>query len=35
MANPSWPATLPSPTDGQGSYAPLFDNIIKSQMEVG
>lgn len=35
MANPTWPASLPVPEASSVSYAPLFDNIIKSPMEVG
>lgn len=35
MANPTWPVTIPGPTSDSVSYEPLFDNIIKSQMEVG
>ena len=35
MANPVWPTTLPAPRADSADYAPLFDNIIKSSMEVG
>ena len=35
MANPTWPATLPGPTSDGVTYEPLFDNILKSSMEVG
>lgn len=35
MANATWPASLPSPTDEGMSYAPLMDNVITSQVETG
>ena len=35
MANPTWPATLPSPIDESLNYAPLVDNVITSNMETG
>ena len=35
MANPPWPSNLPPPAASAADYTPLFDNILKSQMEVG
>ena len=35
MPNPTWPSNLPAPAASAADYSPLFDNILKSQMEVG
>lgn len=36
MANPVWPASLPSPrSDGSAKYAPLVDNVITTEVETG
>lgn len=35
MSNPLWPATLPVPTNDQGTYAPLVNNVITSNMGSG
>lgn len=35
MANPTWPATLPTPLADSGQYAPLIENVITTNMETG
>ena len=35
MANATWPASLPVPTDESLNYAPLVEPVITTQMETG
>lgn len=35
MPNPTWPASLPIPSDEGASYAPMMENVITSQVETG
>lgn len=35
MANPTWPTSLPRPLVQGCSYEPAFDNVLRSQMDIG
>jgi hypothetical protein len=35
VANPKWPSSVPGPVLESIDYRPAFDNVIRSQMDIG